>query len=149
MTEIPSKPDLFPYEYRGGQREMASLVGDTVRNSASAVIESGTGTGKTVVLMAGALEATLGTKNKIIYLTRTKSQQKQIIHEAKAISLKQQVVCIGVQGRSVQTCPMMSRDPENETGTSAELSRLCSEYKRDDGSGRPCRYYANIGNIDL
>jgi DNA excision repair protein ERCC-2 len=147
--EAPRPAGLFPYEYRGGQKEMASLISDTVRKGLSAVIESGTGTGKTVVSMAGALEATLSTKNKIIYLTRTKSQQKQIIHEAKAISKQRPIVCIGVQGRSVQACPMMSRDPENAAGTSDELSRLCSEYKRDDGTGRPCRYYANIGNIDL
>ncbi|MCL2318356.1 MAG: hypothetical protein FWC44_04840 [Methanomassiliicoccaceae archaeon] len=99
--------------------------------------------------MTGALKAINGTDCKIIYLTRTKAQQKQIILEARAISKKRPTMCIGVQGRSVSTCPMMSKDPENATGTSEELSRLCSEYKRDDGSGRPCRYYENIGLIDM
>ncbi|MCL2032329.1 MAG: ATP-dependent DNA helicase [Methanomassiliicoccaceae archaeon] len=149
MNEDPKAADIFPYEYRGGQRDMADLIRDTVRNGASVVIESGTGTGKTVVSLTGALEAVFGTGNKVIYLTRTKSQQKQIIHEAKAISGKRPLVCIGVQGRSIHTCPMMSKDPENETGTSEELSRLCSEYKKDAGDGRPCRYYENIGSIDL
>jgi len=150
VTNDPPPPGgLFPYEHRGGQKEMALLISDAVKKGMSAVIESGTGTGKTVVSLAGALESTLGTKNKIIYLTRTKSQQKQIIHEAKAISGIRPIVCIGVQGRSVQNCPMMSKDPENASGTSDELSRLCSEYKKDDGSGKPCKYYSNIGNIDL
>ena len=146
MTEVP---DIFPYEYIGEQKKIESLIRDTVESGASAVIESGTGTGKTVVSMSGALQAVLGSDKKIIYLTRTKSQQKQIIHEAKAISRKRPVVCIGVQGRSVSTCPMMSKDPENINGTSEELSRLCSEYKKNDGSGSPCKYYENIGKIDL
>ncbi|MDR1954952.1 MAG: ATP-dependent DNA helicase, partial [Candidatus Methanoplasma sp.] len=74
---------------------MVDLVRDTIKGGVSAVIESGTGTGKTVVSMTGALEATLGTGRRTIYLTRTKSQQKQIIHEAKAISRKRPIVCIG------------------------------------------------------
>ncbi|MCL1979036.1 MAG: ATP-dependent DNA helicase [Methanomassiliicoccaceae archaeon] len=149
MNEEPPPADIFPYEYRGNQKEIADLIRDTVKNGGSAVIESGTGTGKTVVSMVGALEAALGTHRKIIYLTRTKSQQKQIVQEARAISEKHPIICIGVQGRSPHTCPMMSRDPENETGTSEELSRLCSEYKKDDGTGRPCVYYENIGRTDL
>ncbi len=141
--------NIFPYEYRGEQEEIESLITNTVKSGTAAVIESGTGTGKTVVSMAGALKAAHGTDSKIIYLTRTKSQQKQIIQEAAAISEKRPIVCIGVQGRSAHTCPMMSKDPENSTGTSEELSRLCSEYKKDDGTGRPCRYYENIGRTDM
>ncbi|MDR1404154.1 MAG: ATP-dependent DNA helicase [Candidatus Methanoplasma sp.] len=141
--------DIFPYEYKGSQKATVNLIEGTVRNGGSAVIESGTGTGKTVVSMTGTLRAVAGTGQKIIYLTRTKSQQRQIIHEANEISRKLPIVCIGVQGRSIRTCPMMSKDPENETGTSEELSRLCSEYKKDDGTGRPCRYYENIGKTDM
>ena len=149
MNDLPKEQDIFPYDYIGDQKRIEDLIRETVEGGVSAVIESGTGTGKTVVSMTGALQAVLGTDKKIIYLTRTKSQQKQIIQEARAISGKRPVVCIGVQGRSVNTCPMMSGDPENAAGTSEELSRLCSEYKKDDGAGRPCRYYENIGKIDL
>ncbi|MDR2698060.1 MAG: ATP-dependent DNA helicase [Candidatus Methanoplasma sp.] len=149
MNESPTAPNIFPYEYIGAQKEIEDLIADTVRGGVSAVIESGTGTGKTVVSMTGALKAVLGTDKRLVYLTRTKSQQKQIVQEAKAISRKRPIVCIGVQGRSAHTCPMMSRDPENAGGTSEELSRLCSEYKKDDGTGKPCRYYENIGRIDL
>jgi len=149
MSKVPDGQDIFPYEYIGDQEKIADIIRETVENGVSAVIESGTGTGKTVVSMTGALRAVLGTDKKIVYLTRTKSQQKQIIQEARAISRKRPIVCIGVQGRSVSTCPMMSKDPENATGTSEELSRLCSEYKKDDGTGKPCVYYENIGRMDL
>ena len=149
MFPSPNDQDIFPYEYIGDQREIAELIRKTVKDEVHAVIESGTGTGKTVVSMTGALKAISGTNGKIIYLTRTKAQQKQIILEARAISKKRPTMCIGVQGRSISTCPMMSKDPENASGTSEELSRLCSEYKKDDGSGRPCSYYENIGKIDM
>ena len=148
MNDPPDHTDIFPYKYIGDQKKIVDLIRKTAADGATAVIESGTGTGKTVVSMTGALQAVLGTDKKIIYLTRTKSQQKQIIHEAGAISKKRPIVCMGVQGRGVNTCPMMSKDPENATGTSEELSRLCSEYKKDDGTGRPCKYYENIGRAD-
>ncbi|MCL2509755.1 MAG: ATP-dependent DNA helicase [Methanomassiliicoccaceae archaeon] len=149
MNKFSEEQDIFPYDYIGDQKNIANLIKETVENGGSAVIESGTGTGKTVVSMAGALRAVLGSDKKIVYLTRTKSQQKQIVLEAKAISKKRPVVCIGLQGRNVSTCPMMSGDPENAAGTSEELSRLCSEYKKDDGTGKPCKFYENIGKIDL
>lgn len=139
---------LFPYEYVGKQDKIVELIRDSVKEGRSLVIESGTGTGKTVVSLTGALESSLGPGRKILYLTRTKSQQKQIIHEAGKISGKRPIFCLGVQGRSIHTCPMMSRDPENETGTAEELSRLCSEYKKDDGTGSPCEYYENVGKTD-
>jgi DNA excision repair protein ERCC-2 len=149
MSKVPDTQDIFPYEYIGEQKEIAELIENTVRDGVSAVIESGTGTGKTVVSLTGTLRAVGGSDTKVIFLTRTKSQQKQIIHEAGEISKKRPIVCIGVQGRNINSCPMMSKDPENASGTSEELSRLCSEYKKDDGTGRPCRYYENIGKTDI
>ena len=149
MNESPDIRDIFPYDFIGDQEEITEFIANTTNAGTAAVIESGTGTGKTVVSMAGSLKTVTGTDNKIIYLTRTKSQQKQIIREAGEISKKMSVVCIGVQGRGVNTCPMMSKDPENASGTSEELSKLCSEYKKDDGTGRPCRYYENIGKADI
>lgn len=146
---IPESEDLFPYIHIGKQKEIVDLIRNTVAEGGSAVIESGTGTGKTVVSLTGALEASLGTGKKIIYLTRTKSQQKQIISEARAISDKRPIVCLAVQGRNIDTCPMMAKDPENATGTAEELSRLCSEYKKDDGTGSPCKFYKNVGETDI
>ncbi|MDR3206206.1 MAG: DEAD/DEAH box helicase, partial [Candidatus Methanoplasma sp.] len=140
--------DLFPYSPVGAQKEIVALIRDTVLNGGSAVIESGTGTGKTVASLTGTLEAALG-KKKIIYLTRTKSQQKQIVCEARAISKKTAVMCIAVQGRSSRSCPMMSRDPELEHGTPEELSKLCSEYKKKEDGASSCPHYDRIGDEDI
>ncbi len=141
--------DLFPYQYKGDQQSIIRLIKKAVTDGRSVVIESGTGTGKTVVSLTGALEAALGTGKKIIYLTRTKSQQKQIISEVRQISKKASVFCVGLQGRSSSTCPMMAVDPDLAYGTSEELSKLCSEYKKKNGSSSSCKFYDNIENTDI
>jgi DNA excision repair protein ERCC-2 len=141
--------DLFPYEFRGDQESMVRLIRETVASGGSAVIESGTGTGKTVVSLTGALEAVLGTGKKVIYLTRTKSQQRQVISEARRISEKAPVLCVGLQGRSGSTCPMMMSDPDLAYGTPEELSKLCSEYKRQADGKETCRFFDNIDKTNI
>jgi len=141
--------DLFPYTHVGEQALMVETIREAVSGKRSVIMESGTGTGKTVVSLTGTLEAALGTDRKIIYLTRTKSQQRQVILEAKRISKKTPILCVGVQGRSINNCPMMRDDPELESGTSEELSKLCSEYKKGDGINGPCSHYENIGKVDI
>ncbi len=132
---------LFPYGFRPGQAELVRFIDSAVRGGRSAVIEAGTGTGKTVSSLCGALPYALEKGTKVIYLTRTKSQQLQISREVSAIG--GDVLCVALRGRSGRSCPMMRGDPELEGGTPEELSRLCSEYKRPDRGGeRRCPYYA-------
>ena len=133
---------LFPYEPRGSQLRIVDVIRDNVAKGRSVVIESGTGTGKTVCALAGTLEAALEAKRKIVYLTRTKSQQRQVIHECRAISERRNIVCVGVQGRNEATCPFMRDDQELSTGTPEEMSRLCAELKRRKTDG--CRYYGEM-----
>ena len=81
-----------------------------------------------------------------MYLTRTKSQQKQVMTEMREINKKRKVFAVALQGRTPSTCPMMSRDPELSHGTPDELSKWCSEMKRKKGSG--CPYFEAIENLD-
>ena len=100
--------EYFPYEPREAQRDIVSFLRDTVSKGGHAVIESGTGTGKTICSLAGTLPFSKAHGKKILYLTRTKSQQKQIIEELRRISANDEVFGIAVQGRSVSTCPKTS-----------------------------------------
>lgn len=136
---------LFPYPHREGQAEMVRQVREAVEAARPLVMESGTGTGKTAVSLAGVLEALQGSGRRAVYLTRTKSQQLQVIREAAAIRSGRGILCVGMQGRSSATCPLMRDDPELAGGTSEELSRLCSAHKRPGADGRPaCRHYAGV-----
>ena len=147
MKPDMQRADLFPYEYRPGQRELVRFISNTVDDGMSPVVEAGTGTGKTVSALAATLPTVLERGMKVIYLTRTKSQQKQVIREAAAIG--HGILCVGLQGRTAASCPMMRDDPDLASGTSEEISKLCSEYKRRDTGECRCRFYANIEHTDI
>lgn len=141
--------DPFPYPYRGDQEKIVGKIYEICSDGLPLVMESGTGTGKTVSSLAGTLKAALGTGKKIVYLTRTKSQQKQIISEVAKISENVSLLCIGLQGRNGTTCPMMRDDPDLFSGTPEEISKLCGEFKKKEpGSESACPYYDNMEDLD-
>lgn len=142
--------DCFPYKPRETQKEIVSFIGGVVSSGRHAVIESGTGTGKTICSLAGALPFAKAHGKKVLYLTRTKSQQKQIITEMREIAKTEDVFAIAMQGRSPATCPMMTSDPELRSGTPEEMSRLCSHLKKKGGQGRcACPYYDAVTGLDV
>ncbi len=61
---------------------MVCFISRAMKNGMYLVVEAGTGTGKTV---SATLPTALSRGLKVIYLTRTKSQRKQVIREAAAI----------------------------------------------------------------
>lgn len=141
--------DYFPYEPRDAQRDLIAFIDSAVSSGRHAVVESGTGTGKTVCSLAGALPFARGTGRKILYLTRTKSQQKQVLSEMRRISETEPVFAVAIQGRSPSTCPMASSDPELRAGNSEELSKLCSHLKKKGEDGRcGCPYYQAMDSLD-
>ena len=139
--------DYFPYEYRTGQKELVSFIDRTVRDRRCAVIEAGTGTGKTISSLCGVLGYAMDHGIKVIYLTRTKSQQKQVIRESAAIG--DRVLCVALQGRSAASCPMMREDPDLASGNAEEISKLCSVYKRKTDGVCHCKYFSNIESVDV
>ena len=111
-------------------------------------MEAGTGTGKTITSLCGTVPYAMESGMKVLYLTRTKSQQKQIIRESAA--LKADVLCVAIQGRSSLSCPLMRDDKELSSGTPEEISKLCSVYKKRGPDGkRHCRFFDNVETADL
>ena len=139
--------DYFPYEYRPGQKELISFIDRTVRDRRCAVREAGTGTGKTITSLCGTLGYAKDHDMKVIYLTRTKSQQKQVIRESTAIG--KGILCVAVQGRSAASCPMMRDDPDLASGNAEEISKLCSVYKRKKDGACHCNFYSNLEATDV
>lgn len=137
-------PNYFPYKYRPGQEDIVRLVRDSVHDGHNLVLESGTGTGKTSVSMTAALEGVAGTRRKVIFLTRTKSQQRQIALESRAIGSKVEVLCASMQGRGASTCPMMENNRDLATGTSEELSKLCATLKKGNTEAGRCLFFDNL-----
>lgn len=179
---------MFPYRMRPIQEAIVCSVETAIRTGGHIVVEAGTGSGKTVSALVPALYRAFQNGKRILYLTRTNSQQVQVVKEFRAIrnldpppqndtggpppdllesilsdingddpGVERQeqtpntISCAPIQGRSGM-CPMMSDDPELMTGTPEELSRLCSEMKRNSllrvsgkpTSGTECSFYAGF-----
>jgi DNA excision repair protein ERCC-2 len=114
------------------------------------VLESGTGSGKTVCALSGALQTALATGKKVLYLTRTNSQEKQVILELRKINEKAPVFGVALQGRQ-GTCPLVRRDKELSAGTPEELSKICRDKRRKVLEGRPggCRFFKGLQDLDM
>jgi len=91
------------YEYRPGQVEMAEAVNDTLSHGGIALIEAGTGTGKTLAYLIPALAS----GHRVIVATATKNLQEQLYKKdipflQEIIPRKFKAVCM--KGRSNYVC---------------------------------------------
>jgi DNA excision repair protein ERCC-2 len=148
--ENPAAPYL-PYEPRVMQMEIIADIRRAIGEGRHIVLESGTGTGKTIVSLAAGLEHAEGTGKKIVYLTRTISQSDQVMKELKAISSIKPVSGITITGRS-KSCPLFASEDMDDLPPNV-LSMMCDERKRksmNDGPGG-CRFFdrtrTEIGNV--
>jgi DNA excision repair protein ERCC-2 len=122
----------------------------TTHDGGHLVLESGTGSGKTVCALSGALQTALATGKKVLYLTRTNSQEKQVILELRKINEKAPVFGVALQGRQ-GTCPLVRRDKELSAGTPEELSKICRDKRRKVLEDRPggCRFFKGLQDLDM
>ena len=129
----------FPYDsVRPPQEELIALVKRALTSRKHAVIEAPTGTGKTVAVLYPVLEYALKRNLKVLYLTRTKTQQDRVLSEMKRFP---GIPAIGIRGRN-ELCPVISSSDELLSGTPEELSRLCGRMKPE------CAYYRKLNDIN-
>lgn len=72
---------LSNYEHRPQQSMMARQVADTLNNGGVALIEAGTGTGKSLAYLIPAARAALASERPIVISTHTINLQEQLIHK--------------------------------------------------------------------
>jgi len=125
-------------------------IGSACEDRAHLAVESGTGTGKTVCALTACLEFGKARGKKVLYVTRTNSQQKQVMLELRQISERMKVFGVALQGRR-NMCPLARTDAELSNGNPEELSKVCSERKARvvRGDDEACRYYASTVSEDL
>lgn len=110
------------------------------------MLESPTGSGKTASVLAPLIECR--GDRKILYLTRTNSQQKQVMKELRLISSKFPAFGIAIQGRN-NSCLLAREDNEMKSGTPEELSSYCSFLKeRTRSETEGCTYYYGLMNAE-
>lgn len=137
-------PDLpfFPYEPRDMQAEIVTDLKGALDQGKHIVIESGTGTGKTIVSLSAALAHAVPRKKKILYITRTITQSDQVMKELRAISNLRPVSGITITGRR-RSCPFLKSLPDYENIPPSVLSNICEMEKKkaNDGKGG-CKFFA-------
>ncbi len=133
----------FPYEPRKYQLDIIRDVEDTLTNRGHLLLEAPTGIGKTISVLGPALEFAIENGLKIFYLTRTNSQQEQVIKESKELRKKFEFSLTPVQGRN-NYCFMLKNIKGNFT--LEELALACRKRKEDvkNGNYDSCPYYANF-----
>jgi DNA excision repair protein ERCC-2 len=144
----------IPYSPRPGQERVIESAALAVAAGSHLVVESATGTGKTVAALSGALDgidrSKDGRNRRILYLTRTHSQQRQVMVELRAIAKLRPTFGVAVQGR-VRSCFLNEEDAELAACDTEEHGRLCSDRKRQTSaqSHTPngCRFYRGLINF--
>jgi DNA excision repair protein ERCC-2 len=141
---------IFPYQPRPGQERLMDLMSSACRDRAHLVLESGTGTGKTVCALSSCIDFCKSRGKKLLHVTRTNSQQTQVMLELRQIAERTGVFGVALQGRK-NMCPLAKSDSELGQGNPEELSKVCSERKARviKGDDEACKYYASAVSEDL
>jgi len=136
--------EMFPYRPRPEQLDIVRAIKATLDQGGQLVMESGTGTGKTICSLVGALEHAKAADKKILYLTRTISQTDQVMKEVRAISNRARVSGMPMLGRR-RSCPLLKQLEEHESVPPHALSRICEDRKRLTMARKKggCPYYAD------
>jgi len=92
----PLSKGIKDYEARPMQKQMAEKIVAAFKNSTNAIIEAGTGTGKTMAYLLAALYYGLNHNEKITVSTYTKNLQEQIIKKDVPLFKK---ICHSLQPR--------------------------------------------------
>ncbi len=139
--------NLFPYKARKNQIAIMQTINRILSERKHLIFESGTGSGKTVCTISSALSYAIENNKKIVYTTRTNSQQRQVILELREIKNKNKeltndVYGVGMQGRS-NMCILAKTNPDLSYGSSEELSKFCSSQKKKAkiNQKKGCIYY--------
>lgn len=98
---------LPEFEHRDEQEEMAEFVKEALNNNETAVIEAGTGTGKTIAYLIPALLYGIKNKTKVVVSTNTINLQEQLMR--KDIPVVEKIIgeefkYVLVKGRSNYLC---------------------------------------------
>lgn len=140
---------LFPYSPRKGQTEMVEALVGNIEKSKHSAVQAGTGTGKTICALTAALGSCADDNRRVLYLTRTNSQQRQVLLELRAISGISRIFGMAIQGRR-NMCPHVAMSEELRNGSYEELSLLCSQKKSMVMNGNPngCRFFHTLMSVD-
>jgi len=132
-----NKVNIFPFKtIRSGQKRLMYDVVDILENEKHLLAHAPTGIGKTVAVLAPALEYGLKKNKTIFFLTPKHTQHVIVIDTLKRIRKKHNVdfVVVDIVGKQ-WTCPHKVRDLNSQ-----EFNDFCRKLKKDER----CEFYNNV-----
>ena len=129
--------ELFPYEPRKNQEGIIRDIYSSAENGDNMIFQSKTGSGKTVCTLSALLNYCLTHGKRLVYTTRTNSQQKQVITEARAIRKKvpeslrsgNEIFAVPLQGRK-NMCLLADHIKDFRDAFPEEMSMMCGLRKK-------------------
>lgn len=130
------------YLLRDYQKSLVEFIEKSLATRIGVAIEAPTGSGKTITGLVAATNYAKENKKKILYLTRTNSQQEQVIKELRIVAPFLKLKAVPIQGR-LNLCPLYIEIEQGENFSSDSLSRFCNSRKKKvrEGDLNACRYY--------
>jgi DNA excision repair protein ERCC-2 len=87
ITKNYTYKDLFPYkEYRNQQERVISEISESIAAKKNTLLVASNGTGKTIMALTAILPIAIAERKKIIFCSRTFTQNERVIEEAREIS---------------------------------------------------------------
>ena len=129
--------ELFPYDPRKNQEEIIRDTYSSAENGDNIILQSKTGSGKTVCTLSALIGYCLTHGKRLVYTTRTNSQQKQVITEARAIWKKvpenlrseNEIFAVPLQGRK-NMCLLANHIKDFRDAFPEEMSMMCGLRKK-------------------
>lgn len=129
----------FPYPMRRYQEKTLSWM-ERAMEGGHLILQSGTGSGKTVCALYASLKRAMEQDRVVLYLVRTNSQQRQVMVELRKLG----PYGLALQGRQ-RMCLLAGENRELSGGSPEELSQFCRDRKEEvlEGEGG-CIYYRGL-----
>ena len=138
--------DFFPYgSYRPEQEQVIQKISESIALGKNTILIASNGTGKTIMALSAALPiALIETKRKILFCSRTYTQNARVIQETKEITQKfakdqiqKTIGAVSLRGRN-EMCPHKTLQrlklPPHESMS------LCSSLRKN----KKCRYFNEL-----
>lgn len=140
----PISKKLDNYEFRPQQIEMMKVVSQAINEDKIAIVEAGTGTGKTLAYLLPAITYAVGNRERIVVSTNTINLQEQLVNKDLPFLqsvFAQKFKAVLVKGRTNYACKrkLMEADQDldlfSEQGDKSELKTILDWAKTTkDGS---------------
>ena len=156
-TALDAVVEAIGGQRRAGQQQMADLVADALSHRSHAVVQAGTGTGKSVAyLVPAALHATQPDNGAVIIATATLALQRQLIERdlpkvAAALSpiLERPVTFAVLKGRNNYVClQKLHGAASDDDGSAALFEAPASELGRQAKALREWAESTTTGDRD-